>query len=117
MLNPKANKAAVFAGWKEMNDYMTKNKIEVVTPQMARGGAKDKEPAATPAPTASAHEEAPAADKAATHAAPAAEKAKPAGKAAAQTPAPVAANTSDPNKVAPIAESSVTAARARAHMP
>lgn len=33
VLNPTANRAAVFGGWKEMNDYMTKNKIEVVKPQ------------------------------------------------------------------------------------
>ncbi len=31
-LNRKADKAAIFAGWREMNDYMTENKIEVVTP-------------------------------------------------------------------------------------
>lgn len=35
-LNPQANKSAVFSGWKDMNDYMTKNKIEVVTPQVVR---------------------------------------------------------------------------------
>ncbi|HMM70879.1 MAG TPA: hypothetical protein PKC22_01430 [Rhodocyclaceae bacterium] len=27
-LNPKALKAAVFAGWKDMNDYMIENKIQ-----------------------------------------------------------------------------------------
>jgi hypothetical protein len=27
-LNPKAPKAAVFAGWKDMNDYMAENKIQ-----------------------------------------------------------------------------------------
>lgn len=32
-LNRKADKAAVFAGWREMNDYMRENKIEVVAPQ------------------------------------------------------------------------------------
>jgi hypothetical protein len=31
-LNKKADKAAVFAGWKEMNEYMTENKIEAVPP-------------------------------------------------------------------------------------
>jgi hypothetical protein len=31
-LNKKADKAAVFAGWREMNDYMRENKIEVVPP-------------------------------------------------------------------------------------
>jgi hypothetical protein len=33
VLNPTANRAAVFNGWKEMNDYMTKNKIEIVKPE------------------------------------------------------------------------------------
>ena len=32
-LNPTASRAAVFTGWKEMNDYMSKNKIEVVKPE------------------------------------------------------------------------------------
>ena len=31
-LNPTAVKSAVFAGWKEMNDYMVENKIAEVTP-------------------------------------------------------------------------------------
>ncbi len=31
-LNKRADKAAVFAGWKEMNEYMTENKIEAVPP-------------------------------------------------------------------------------------
>lgn len=41
-LNKKADKAAVFAGWREMNDYMRENKIETVAPQAAgkpAGGA------------------------------------------------------------------------------
>jgi hypothetical protein len=48
-LNRKADKAAVFAGWREMNDYMTENKIEVVAPQLASPeavAAKSAEPAA-----------------------------------------------------------------------
>jgi hypothetical protein len=31
-LNKKADKAAVFAGWRDMNDYMRENKIEAVPP-------------------------------------------------------------------------------------
>ena len=31
-LNKKADKAAVFAGWREMNEYMTENKLEPVAP-------------------------------------------------------------------------------------
>ncbi|MBC7716400.1 MAG: hypothetical protein H7143_05655 [Pseudorhodobacter sp.] len=34
-LNKKADKAAVFAGWRDMNDYMRENKIEPVPPQLA----------------------------------------------------------------------------------
>ena len=34
-LNKRADKAAVFAGWREMNDYMRDNKVEAVTPQAA----------------------------------------------------------------------------------
>jgi hypothetical protein len=43
-LNRKADKAAMFAGWREMNDYMRENKIEVVAP-------------APPAPTAAEGDE------------------------------------------------------------
>jgi hypothetical protein len=32
-LNRKADRAAVFAGWRDMNDYMRENKIEIVAPQ------------------------------------------------------------------------------------
>jgi hypothetical protein len=45
-LNPKANKSAVFGGWREMNDYMTKNKIDVVTPQIAQKTPANKDKAA-----------------------------------------------------------------------
>jgi hypothetical protein len=33
-LNRRADKAAVFAGWRDMNDYMRENKIEEVPPQL-----------------------------------------------------------------------------------
>jgi hypothetical protein len=32
-LNKRADKASVFAGWREMNDYMRDNKVESVPPQ------------------------------------------------------------------------------------
>ena len=34
MLNPKAAKASVFAGWKDMDAYMRENKIDGVAPQL-----------------------------------------------------------------------------------
>ncbi len=48
-LNRKADKAAVFAGWREMNDYMRENAIEPVAPQLspqltAPGSAEDEPP-------------------------------------------------------------------------
>ena len=48
--NRRAEKAAVFAGWKEMNDYMTENKIAAVP--------ADPEP--TPTAVAAAEPEEPA---------------------------------------------------------
>lgn len=35
-LNPKADKSAVFAGWREMDEYMRENKLEGVTPVVPR---------------------------------------------------------------------------------
>ena len=46
-LNRKADRAAVFAGWREMNDYMRENKIETVAPQLGTA-------AAAPAPSKAA---------------------------------------------------------------
>jgi len=31
----KSDRAAIFAGWRDMNDYMRENKIEPVQPQLA----------------------------------------------------------------------------------
>lgn len=41
-LNKKADKAAVFAGWRDMNDYMRDNKIEPVPPQLSTQLASNK---------------------------------------------------------------------------
>jgi len=35
-LNPKALKSAVFAGWREMDEYMRENKLEGVAPVISR---------------------------------------------------------------------------------
>jgi hypothetical protein len=52
-LNKRADKAAVFAGWREMNDYMRDNKVEAVAPQAAPAVA---ETSAKAEPTAAAEE-------------------------------------------------------------
>ena len=38
-LNPKAQRAAVFAGWKDMDAYMRENKIEGIAPVVPRPSA------------------------------------------------------------------------------
>ena len=67
-LNKRADKAAVFAGWREMNDYMRENKMDALLPQQtpppAEAAAKADEPArdaaavppAKPAKPAKKHE-------------------------------------------------------------
>lgn len=54
-LNPKASKAAVYAGWREMDEYMRENKLDGVAPALPRPDAKkpkaaeeDEEEAAAP---------------------------------------------------------------------
>ena len=38
-INKRADKAAVFAGWRDMNDYMRENKMEAVPPEIAGQGS------------------------------------------------------------------------------
>ncbi|HEX3138836.1 MAG TPA: hypothetical protein VHQ87_02205 [Rhizobacter sp.] len=47
-MNRKADKASVFAGWRDMNDYMRENKIEAVPPMSmaAKSEPKPAEPKA-----------------------------------------------------------------------
>ncbi len=46
VLNKKADKAAVFTGWRDMNDYMRENKIDAVAPQLPAPGASKPAPKA-----------------------------------------------------------------------
>jgi hypothetical protein len=39
ILNRKADRSAVYAGWREMNDYMRENKIDPVAPQLSTESA------------------------------------------------------------------------------
>jgi len=62
-LNKKADKAAIFAGWREMNDYMAENKIEVLQPSLPSPEATALKQAAAEAAAAAeddAEDEAPA---------------------------------------------------------
>lgn len=46
--NPKAQKPAIFTGWKEMNDYMVQNKIDVIPPPPPPPPPAPPPPAANP---------------------------------------------------------------------
>ena len=72
-MNKRAEKASVFAGWRDMNDYMRENKIEPVAPQMGTKTATAEAGAAAAADGA---------DEAPTEGAPA--KAKPGAKPASR---------------------------------
>ncbi|WP_428421599.1 hypothetical protein [Methylibium sp.] len=43
-LNAKAQRAAMFAGWREMDEYMRENKLDIVAPQVPRPGVRAAEP-------------------------------------------------------------------------
>lgn len=50
-LNKRSDKAAVFAGWREMNDYMRDNKVDTVPPQglaLPTGGSGELPDATVP---------------------------------------------------------------------
>jgi hypothetical protein len=80
-LNKRVDKAAIYAGWREMDDYMRENKLEAVVPTLGAGGRKtaDADDGAS-APAV-------AADKSAKAAAPKAEKIARIDKPAAEKPA------------------------------
>jgi hypothetical protein len=42
VLNRRTDKAAIFAGWRDMNDYMRENRIESVPPLLMAQGATGK---------------------------------------------------------------------------
>lgn len=44
-LNEKSSRAAIFAGWKEMDQYMRDNKIEGIVPQGLKAGSPSPETA------------------------------------------------------------------------
>ena len=48
-MNKRADKSAVFAGWREMNDYMRENSIETLPPQSDPPPARPARPASAPA--------------------------------------------------------------------
>ena len=54
-LNKRGDKAAMFAGWREMNDYMRENKIDAMPPpppMLAAAGAAEADEPEAPAPAA-----------------------------------------------------------------
>lgn len=42
VMNPKAQKAAIYTGWRDMDAYMRENKIDAVTPDLVEAPGGDK---------------------------------------------------------------------------
>lgn len=62
VLNRRADRAAIYAGWREMNEYMRENKLEPVMPQIQ---PETSVAAAKPAETDAAEDHAKSGEKAA----------------------------------------------------
>jgi len=86
-LNRKVDKAAIYAGWREMDDYMRENKLEAVVPTLSPGGKKmaDADDAASDTAKADAGADKPA-DKTAKAPSPKVEKIARIDKSAAEKP-------------------------------
>ena len=52
LMYKKADRAAIFAGWRDMNDYMRENRIEPVAPQLTAQAAVPRPARSRPAETA-----------------------------------------------------------------
>jgi hypothetical protein len=53
-LNKRVDKAAIYAGWREMDDYMRENKLEAVAPTLGPDAKKAADADAAAAPVAAA---------------------------------------------------------------
>jgi hypothetical protein len=53
-LNPSSEKAAVFTGWRDMNDYMMEHKLDVVPSRLVPGARQAPDAAAAPGDDAAA---------------------------------------------------------------
>lgn len=58
-LNPKADKSAVFSGWREMDEYMRENKLEGIAPVVPRPAPQAASKASAPPPSDDAEDDAP----------------------------------------------------------
>jgi hypothetical protein len=57
VLNPKADKSSVFAGWRDMDEYMRENKLEGIAPVVPRPVSAAASKASAPKPAADDEEE------------------------------------------------------------
>ena len=86
-LNKRVDKAAIYAGWREMDDYMRENKLDAVVPTLGPDGKKTADAGDAASDTAKADAADKPADKTAKAAPAKAEKLAKADKPAAEKPA------------------------------
>jgi hypothetical protein len=85
-LNKRVDKAAIYAGWREMDDYMRENKLEAVEPTLGPGAKKTADAGDDAKPDAAAAADKPAPEKAARAAPAKPEKIARIDKSAAEKP-------------------------------
>jgi hypothetical protein len=85
VLNPKAEKSSVFAGWREMDEYMRENKLEGVAPVVPRPPVGASKPKKASSDAAEEEQDAAAIDDAPASTASGASKAHQAAKVAPKT--------------------------------
>ena len=59
-LNPRAQKAAIFTGWRDMDAYMRENNLEIIEPSLSRTDQTSKKSKAAPAEETPAEKASPA---------------------------------------------------------
>jgi hypothetical protein len=91
-LNPRAQKAAIFTGWRDMDAYMRENNLEIIEPSLSRSDQAGKKSKAAPV-------EEPPAEKAKPAEAPPAKK-EGAKRSAVEQPSPALPTSAGRGKTA-----------------
>lgn len=92
ILNPRAQKAAIFTGWRDMDAYMRENNLEIIEPSLSRSDQAGKKSKAAPV-------EEPPAEKAKPAEAPPAKK-EGAKRSAVEQPSPALPTSAGRGKTA-----------------
>lgn len=117
VMNPNTHQSGVFEGWRDMNDYMLANEIDVVKPEIQNSAFKPEKVSGAQAPSASGEPTQPDSDPsgATAEAVPLAQgRQRWSPKGAAEADAPAAADPAGVAAVEPVPQKEPAAAEAPA---